>query len=146
MQRKHENFLINQTIKAQMQMKYFHLRLSSIEFQELLETKTTTTMSMKKEKYWKQSSRFASLIVASSGLSFRFNFLPSQLFHCLSAIIAARLCANKQFLIIVCKQMIPRVRRVSTDVEAVGKLAGKALRSDSIAMNELVLLEGVSGM
>jgi hypothetical protein len=73
------------------------------------------------------------------------DFLPSQLFHCLSAIIAARLCANKQSLVIVCKQMIPGFGGVASDVDAVGKLAWEGSDGDSVAMDELVLLENVSG-
>lgn len=72
------------------------------------------------------------------------DFLPSQLFHCLSTIIAARLCANKQSLVIVCKQMISRVRGVATDVDAVGKLARESSDGDSVAMDELVLVQDVS--
>ena len=40
--------------------------------------------------------------------------------------------------------MIFCVRRVATDINAVGKLAGKCFCLDSVAMNKLVLLEDVS--
>lgn len=59
----------------------------------------------------------------------------------MSAIIAARLCADEQLLVTVCEQMVSRVRGVSADVDAVGELAGKRLRRDAVPMDELVLLE-----
>lgn len=70
--------------------------------------------------------------------------LPSQLFHCLSAIIAARLVANEQPFVVVCEKMTSHLRRAPAGVDAIGKLAGKSLRLDSTSMNEFVLLENES--
>lgn len=97
----------------------FHLRSSSKNFAV---------------KYCEQSTW--TYLVGSSG-----SCLPSQLFHCLSSIIAARLVTNEQSLVIVCKRMISCVRRAAADVDAVGKLARESLRLDSVAMNKLVLVE-----
>lgn len=41
--------------------------------------------------------------------------------------------------------MIPRVCGAAADVDAVGKLAREGSGGDSVAMDELVLLENVSG-
>lgn len=101
-----------------------------------------TAQNSKKFPPWKESKKI-DLSVSSSADSIH-DFLPSQLFHCLAAIIAARLCANKQSLVIVCKQMIARVGGVAADVDAVGKLARKSRGGDSIAVYELVLFENVS--
>lgn len=70
--------------------------------------------------------------------------LPSQLFHCLSAIIAAELGAGEQPLVAVCAEVLAGVGRAAARVDAVGQLAGEGLRLDAAAMDELVLLEDVS--
>lgn len=71
--------------------------------------------------------------------------LPSQLFHCLSSIIAARLRASEQLLVAVCELVIAGVVGAAADEEAVGLLAGEAARCKAVAMDELVLLEDVPG-
>lgn len=83
-----------------------------------------------------QSSR--ALISASSAC------LPSQLFHCLSAIIAAELGTSEQPLVAVCAEVMPGVGGAAARVDAVGQLAGEGLGLDPVAMHELVLLEDVS--
>jgi hypothetical protein len=70
--------------------------------------------------------------------------LPPQLFHCLAAIIAVRLSANQQLLVIVCERMVASVGGAAADVDAVGKLAGEGRGGDSVAVQELVLFEDVS--
>lgn len=70
--------------------------------------------------------------------------LPSQLFHCLSAIIAAELGTGEQPLVAVCAEVMPGVGGAAARVDAVGQLAGEGSRLDPAAMHELVLLEDVS--
>ena len=71
--------------------------------------------------------------------------LPSQLFHCLSTIIAIRLCAHELSLVIVCESVVFGVSGVATDVDAVGKLARERFRLDATSVDEFVLLKDVPG-
>lgn len=61
----------------------------------------------------------------------------------MAAIIAARLGAGEQALEVVCEGMVASVGGAAADVDAVGELTGKGPGGDSVAMDELVLLENV---
>ncbi|CRL04671.1 CLUMA_CG017735, isoform A [Clunio marinus] len=70
--------------------------------------------------------------------------LPSQLFHCLSAIIAVWLCTNERFLVTMCKKMISCVGCIVTNVNAVRKLAWESFCLEAITMNKFVLFKNMS--
>lgn len=90
--------------------------------------------------------REALIVAGSSALKIHFSMLPSQLFHCLSSIIAARLATDERLHLTMCEWMRPRIRGTPVDMDAVRELAWKDPRFDASSMDEFVLFEDVPAM